>query len=48
MLIIIWAGWVKVAEIVELHPFASVTVTVYIAAVNPVAVAVDCPPGVHR
>ena len=35
-------GWVIVALVVFVHPLASVTVTVYVDALSPVAVAVDC------
>jgi hypothetical protein len=35
-------GCVMVTVAVEVQPFASVTVTVYVPAVRPVAVAVSC------
>ncbi len=37
-------GCVIVTLVVRVQPFASVTVTVYVPAVNPVAVAAVCPP----
>jgi hypothetical protein len=40
-------GCVKVTLAVVLHPFASVTVTVYDPAINPVAVAPVPPEGAH-
>ena len=36
-------GLMMVADVVFVHPFASVTVTVYVPAHNPVAVAEVCP-----
>jgi hypothetical protein len=39
------AGCVMVVAAVVLHPPAELTVTVYVAADNPVAVALVCPPG---
>jgi hypothetical protein len=40
-------GWVIVTLAVDTHPLAVVTVTVYVPAVSPVAVAVVAPPGDH-
>ena len=34
-------------EAVAVHPFASVTFTVYVPGARPVAVTLVCPPGVH-
>jgi hypothetical protein len=41
------AGWVTVAQAVFVQPFASVTVTQYVPATRPVAVAVVWPPADH-
>jgi hypothetical protein len=41
-------GWVIVTDVVAVHPFASVTVTVYVFAVRPVIIAVVLPPGFHE
>ena len=42
------AGCVMLAVAVVVHPFASVTVTVYVPAARPVAVAVVCTGGAHE
>ena len=34
-------------DALEVHPFASVTVTVYVPAARPVTLAVVAPPGAH-
>jgi hypothetical protein len=39
------AGWVMVTEVTATHPVLSVTVTVYVPALNPIAVELVCPPG---
>ncbi|MOA16159.1 hypothetical protein D3C78_1363560 [compost metagenome] len=41
-------GCVMVKLCVSVHPFASVTVTVYVPAVRPVAVAAVPPLGAHE
>ena len=41
-------GWVMVKDRVAVHPFASVTITVYAPALRPVAVAVVPPAGDHE
>ena len=37
-------GWVTVAEVVAVHPLASVTVTVYVPEVRPVGSSLVLPP----
>jgi hypothetical protein len=41
-------GWNIDTEVLEVHPFISVTVTVYTPAVNPEAVELVPPEGLHR
>jgi hypothetical protein len=48
MIVLMAFGWVTIIDVEAVHPPASVMVTVYVPADNPVAVILVCEDGFHK